>query len=195
DLEVLWFAPRRRCYCCSGLAAPGSHLLHSRSPGTNGVTAPLARLHGVHDLNTRTQDASGSSRQQQIQLAEYRQRVAEDKRQKQQEQMERHRKAARKIDVISPIQMVTKLDFRTSWAVGLSGYLTVPEIMKQLKWHKIHGVKEAITTVESKKFVDARASIVLSEGPREEEEDPKVTVQDLNDFDSDGYDSEEDYYK
>ncbi|KAH7871431.1 uncharacterized protein C8R40DRAFT_1054680 [Lentinula edodes] len=160
---------------------------------------------------TRTQDASGSSRQQRIQLAEYRQQVAEDKTQKQQERMERHRKAAREIDAISPIQTVTELDFRTSLAVGSSGYLTVPEITKQLKWHKIHGVKEAITTVESKwgnrteklkllhscieKFVDARASIVLSEGPREEEEDPEVTVQDLNDFDSDGYDSEEDYYK
>ncbi|KAJ3921410.1 hypothetical protein F5877DRAFT_76272 [Lentinula edodes] len=71
DLDVLWFAPRHRRYCHSDLAATQLLSLYSRSPGTNGVTAvllitsllshsssalrhlvALARLHGVHDLNS-----------------------------------------------------------------------------------------------------------------------------------------------
>ncbi|KAJ3847622.1 hypothetical protein EV368DRAFT_50851 [Lentinula lateritia] len=161
---------------------------------------------------TRRQDASGSNRQQHIQLAKYRQKVAEDKTRKQEEQAQKRAKAAREIDAISPIQTVTELDFRVSLPVGSNGYLNVSDITKQLKWHKVYGAKDAITTVESKwgkrpqklillrscieMLVHARASVSSEESTSvEEEDDLEITVQDLEEFDSDGYDSEEDYYK
>ncbi|KAJ3858573.1 hypothetical protein EV359DRAFT_87525 [Lentinula novae-zelandiae] len=141
---------------------------------------------------TRRQDASGSNHQQRIQLAEYSQKVAEDKTRKQEEQAQKRAKAAREIDAISPIQTVTELDFCVLLPVGSNRYLNVSDIMKQLKWHKVHGAKDAITTVE----MHARASVLSEESTSVvEEDDLEITVQDLEEFDSDGYDSEEDYYK
>ncbi|KAJ3804129.1 hypothetical protein F5876DRAFT_83723 [Lentinula aff. lateritia] len=141
---------------------------------------------------TCRQDTSSSNCQQCIQLAEYCQKVAEDKTRKQEEQAQKCAKAACKIDVIPPIQTVTKLNFRISLPVGLNRHLNVFDIMKQLKWHKIYGAKGAITTVE----IHARASAWSEESTLvKEEDDLEITVQDLEEFDSDGYDLEEDYYK
>ncbi|KAF9017490.1 hypothetical protein BDP27DRAFT_1440481 [Rhodocollybia butyracea] len=162
---------------------------------------------------TRTQDASGSSRRQHIQLAEHRQNVAEARTEKQAARAEKRAATVRDIDVIVPILTITELDFRVSKAAQSDGYFTVADITKQLKWHKVHGVKGAIPMVETQwgtrredkikilraaidMFVDSQASNVPTEvDPNKDEPDPEVTVQDLEDFDSNGYDSEADYYK
>ncbi|KAJ3740020.1 hypothetical protein EV360DRAFT_58005 [Lentinula raphanica] len=160
----------------------------------------------------RTQDASGSNRQQHIKLTQYRQKVAEEKTDKQQRLIEKRTQTARDIDAIVPILTVTELDFRVSSPVGSSAYITVGDITKQLKWHKSHGIKDAISTTESKwgnrankvallrtcidKYVAARVSADPSQiSSQGDEEDPEVTAQDLAEFNSDCYDSEDDYYK
>lgn len=112
-----------------------------------------------------------------------------------------------------PILTITDLDFCVSKAARSEGYFTVAEITKQLKWHKLYGVKDAVPTVENQwgtkrehkiqllhstieKFIEAKASVPGSmEGFEEVEEDPEVTAQDLQAFDSDGYNCEEDYCK
>ena len=161
---------------------------------------------------TRTQDASGASHNRRIQLAQFREKVAEDKTNKQNARMEKHAAAAREIDAVSPILAVTELDFRATKPKGSDGYLTVAELTKQLKWHKVHGIKEALPTAEKnwgnrgekvellhtviERYIEARGFGGSTEKASEEpEEDPEVSAQDLEDFDSDGYNSEEDYYK
>ncbi|KAJ4471188.1 hypothetical protein C8R41DRAFT_905573 [Lentinula lateritia] len=73
---------------------------------------------------TRTQDESGANRQERIHMAQHRQEVA-DKR-------------------------ITKdLERREKQAQGTAGYFPVPEITLQLKWHKQHGVKDAVPQTES----------------------------------------------
>ncbi|KAJ3805384.1 hypothetical protein F5876DRAFT_81834 [Lentinula aff. lateritia] len=45
DFDILWFAPRHRHYRRVGLAASGSILLYSRSPGTSSL--PISPWHGL----------------------------------------------------------------------------------------------------------------------------------------------------
>jgi hypothetical protein len=58
----------------------------------------------------------------------------------------------------------------------------------QLKWHQKHGVPGAVPAVMKK--WGSRHEDVL-----EDEEDIEVTAKDLEEFDSDEYDSEEEYYQ
>ncbi|KAJ3774381.1 hypothetical protein FB446DRAFT_639948 [Lentinula raphanica] len=159
----------------------------------------------------RTQDASGSNHQQQVQLSQYRQSLAEDKTKRQQIRVEKRAQTAREIDAITPILTLTELDFHVSSPVGSSTYIAVSDLTKQLRWHKVHGVGGAITTAESKwgnraakitllhacieKFITAHTENNDSQDHLEDERDPEVSAQDLEEFDSDGYDSEADYYR
>ncbi|KAJ4501707.1 hypothetical protein C8R41DRAFT_928430 [Lentinula lateritia] len=163
---------------------------------------------------TRTQDESGANRQERIHMAQHRQEVADKRITKDLERREKRQAAAKAVDAITPILALTELDYRVSRAQGTAGYFPVPEITLQLKWHKQHGVKDAVPQTESawgkreekmrllrsaiEKYADANASRCMGE-PVEgrlsnEEEILDVTVEELDGFDSECYDSEEDYY-
>ncbi|KAJ3736744.1 hypothetical protein DFJ43DRAFT_1149804 [Lentinula guzmanii] len=117
--------------------------------------------------------------------------------------------AANAIDSVSPILSLAEIDYRTSSSHGSPGYLTVADLTLQLRWHKKHGIRDLIPTKESswgrredkimllksavEKYNDLHASTV-DHSRGEEEEEPEVTVQDLQDYNSEEYDSEEDYY-
>ncbi|KAJ3852630.1 hypothetical protein EV368DRAFT_64750 [Lentinula lateritia] len=164
---------------------------------------------------TRTQDASGVNRQEHIQMAQYCQEVAEKQTEKDAERKEKRQAAVRAVDAVKPILTLTELDYRASRTQGTSGYLPVSEITMQLKWHKQHGVKDAVPQTEStwgkceekrrllrsaiEKYTDANASRCMGQPVEgtlsDEEEIPDVTVEELDGFNSERYDSEEDYYK
>ncbi|KAE9392032.1 hypothetical protein BT96DRAFT_1000732 [Gymnopus androsaceus JB14] len=123
---------------------------------------------------------------------------------------EKRAATACEVDTTSPILTITEFDFRVSRPIRSEGYRAMADIIKQLRWHKANSVKGFIPTAENQwgnrqedklkllrtaieKLIEAKASVPPS--TEEEEEDPEVTVQDLEAFDSDGYDSKEDYYK
>ncbi|KAH7871962.1 uncharacterized protein C8R40DRAFT_1053615 [Lentinula edodes] len=161
---------------------------------------------------TRTQDASGDNHRERIQMAQHRQEVAEKKIEKDTERKEKRQAARNAVDAVRPIFALTEIDYRASRAQGTTGYFSVPEITMQLKWHKQHGIKGAVPQVESswgkrdekvqllRAAVEEYNSAHASESTEEpedlaEETIPDITVEALDEFDSDGYDSEEEYYR
>ncbi|KAE9385516.1 hypothetical protein BT96DRAFT_840599 [Gymnopus androsaceus JB14] len=161
---------------------------------------------------TREQDASGASRKEKIQMAEFRQKIADERLEKQRIRKAKEAAAAEAVNRTTPILTLTELEYRSSCSLGSTGYMKVDEINLQLKWHQEHGAKGAVPRLGGnrndklrilqeavEKFIEAH----ISEHPNvpelgeagEEDDIPDVTVEDLDGFDSEGYDSEEDYYK
>jgi hypothetical protein len=70
----------------------------------------------------------------------------------------------------------------------------VPKVENQ--WGTKREDKIKILQFAIEKFIEAKTSDnVPTEGFEQEEIDPEVTVWDLEEFDSNGYNSEEDYYE
>ncbi|KAJ3973309.1 hypothetical protein EV361DRAFT_843701 [Lentinula raphanica] len=163
----------------------------------------------------RKEDESGRNRLEKIKLAEHRKDVAEEKLQKQLANEQRRQAAVRAIDDITPILAITTLDYRASRPQGTQDYLKVDEITKQLKWHKRNGAKDVVPAAESswgkredklillksaiEKYNLAQHELLQSRGSIETTIDdgdlPEVTIDDLEAFCDNGYDSEEDYYR
>ncbi|KAJ3772068.1 hypothetical protein FB446DRAFT_704117 [Lentinula raphanica] len=164
---------------------------------------------------TRDQDQSGQNRREKIELAEYRKNVAEAKLEKQRVREQKQQAATREIDEITPILATTTLEYRASRPKGSKDYLNIAEITKQLKWHKRNGAKDVIPAAENSwgkreekltllKVAIDQYNLSQSEslqgeggsaGTEIEEDLPEVTVDDLETFEEDGYNSEELYYR
>ncbi|KAJ3714575.1 hypothetical protein DFJ43DRAFT_1215363 [Lentinula guzmanii] len=136
---------------------------------------------------TRRQDSSGINRQEKLKLAEHHQKVAEARTKKDQTNAAKRLAAEQEIDAIIPILTLTELESRL--LKGVDRYLTVNDLTRYLKWHK----KNGIAAIE--RYLEARTSGDFVNAEVEGEEDhPEVTVEDLG-GNSDGYDSEEEYYR
>ncbi|KAJ3987892.1 hypothetical protein F5890DRAFT_1404170 [Lentinula detonsa] len=155
---------------------------------------------------TRRQDSSGINRQEKLKLAEHHQKVAEARTKKDQTNAAKRLAAEQEIDAIIPILTLTELESRL--LKGVDRYLTVNDLTCHLKWHKKNGIAGAVTVLGGKRdekiqllcaaierYLEARTSGDFVDAEVEGEEDhPEVTVEDLG-GNSDGYDSEEEYYR
>ncbi|KAJ4477651.1 hypothetical protein C8J55DRAFT_515169 [Lentinula edodes] len=141
-------------------------------------------------------------------MAQHRQEVAEKKIEKDTERKEKRQAARNAVDAVRPIFALTEIDYRASRAQGTTGYFSVPEITMQLKWHKQHGIKGAVPRVESswgkrdekvqllRAAVEEYNSAHASQSTEEPEDLAEETIPEaLDEFDSDGHDSEEEYYR
>ncbi|KAJ3755786.1 hypothetical protein EV360DRAFT_85587 [Lentinula raphanica] len=127
---------------------------------------------------------------------------------------ERRQAASQAIDNIIPILTLTTFGYLSSLPQGSKEYLSVGELMKQLKWHKKNGRKGSVPLVESswgkredkikllrsviEEHITHEASQTgLRDIPEEgepNEEIPNITPEDLECFQEDGYNSEEEFY-
>ncbi|KAK7466058.1 hypothetical protein VKT23_004782 [Stygiomarasmius scandens] len=159
------------------------------------------------------QDASGANCCEKVLLAEYCQKHAEEKIAKDNVQREKHLAAEQAVNDTIPILTLMEFDYRSSLATRSAGYLLVKDIDLQLKWHLKNGVPgivpvlikdwgshwedklKLLRTVIEKYVENGKGNEVASnEEISDNEDDVEVTVQDLVEFELDGYDSEEDYY-
>ncbi|KAG5647074.1 hypothetical protein DXG03_001444 [Asterophora parasitica] len=97
---------------------------------------------------TGTQDASGKNRQEKIQLAKYRQEVAEKKMEKSRVRKAKVDAAADALAKVKPLLTITELEDACSLPRGSAGYVTVADLDLQLNWHVKYG---AVTAQTSKK--------------------------------------------